>query len=59
MTEFTRCCRRFIREESGLEAVEYAILLGLMVVGILAAVTAIGIWVAGVYQAAQAGLTPT
>ena len=36
---------RFIRDERGLETVEYAIILGLIVVGTIALVVAIGQWV--------------
>jgi pilus assembly protein Flp/PilA len=37
--------KRFIKDEQGLETVEYAIIAGLIVVGIVAAITAIGTWV--------------
>ncbi len=33
-----------VREERGLETVEYAIISGLVVAGVIAAVTALGIW---------------
>jgi pilus assembly protein Flp/PilA len=38
--------KRFIRQEEGLEAIEYAIVAGLIVVGIVATLTAIGAWMA-------------
>ena len=38
---------RFLGDERGLKTIEYAIVAGLIVVGVIAAVTAIGIWVAG------------
>jgi Flp pilus assembly pilin Flp len=37
--------RRFVSDDRGLETIEYAIVAGLIVVGVIAAVTAIGIWV--------------
>jgi Flp pilus assembly pilin Flp len=37
--------KRFIKDEQGLETVEYAIIAGLIVVGVVTAITAIGIWV--------------
>ena len=37
--------KRFIRDEQGLETVEYAIILGLIVAGTIALVIAIGTWV--------------
>jgi pilus assembly protein Flp/PilA len=39
--------KRFLSDEKGLETVEYAIITGLIVAGVIASVTAIGIWVAG------------
>ena len=38
---------RFVADERGLETIEYAIVAGLIVVGVISAVTAIGVWVAG------------
>ena len=38
---------RFASDEGGLETIEYAIVAGLIVVGVITAVTAIGVWVAG------------
>jgi Flp pilus assembly pilin Flp len=37
--------KRFIREEKGLETVEYAIIVGLIVAGLVAVIAAIGAWV--------------
>ena len=37
--------KRFIRDEQGLETVEYAIILGLIVAGTIGLVVAIGSWV--------------
>jgi pilus assembly protein Flp/PilA len=41
----------FIKDEDGLEVVEYAIILGLIVVGVVATVLAIGTWVGGRFDA--------
>lgn len=38
--------KRFVRNTEGLETVEYAIIAGLIVVGTIIAITAIGAWVA-------------
>ncbi len=48
--------QRFLREEKGLETVEYAIIAGLIVVGVIATVVSIGVWVSGKFTALQAGL---
>ena len=37
--------KRFIKDEQGLETVEYAIIAGLIVVGVIATVASIGTWV--------------
>ncbi|MEW6745845.1 MAG: Flp family type IVb pilin [Planctomycetota bacterium] len=37
--------KRFLKNEEGLETVEYAIIAGLIVVGLVALVIAIGNWV--------------
>jgi pilus assembly protein Flp/PilA len=39
--------KRFIKDERGLETVEYAIIAGLIVVGTIATIAAIGTWVNG------------
>ena len=43
----------FLRDERGMEVVEYAIIVGLIVVAALVAITAIGIWVLSVYETLQ------
>ena len=47
----------FIKDEDGLEVVEYAIILGLIVVGVIATVGLIGIWVSDRFEQLQANLT--
>jgi Flp pilus assembly pilin Flp len=37
--------RRLVSDERGLETVEYAIITGLVVVGLIASISAIGVWV--------------
>ena len=37
--------RSFLKDDQGLETVEYAIIAGLVVAGLIAVVTAIGAWV--------------
>ena len=56
LTTSTKIARRLWRDDRGLESVEYAILIGLVVVGALAAMAAIGAWVLSVFQDAQAAL---
>jgi pilus assembly protein Flp/PilA len=50
--------KRFIKEEKGLETIEYAIVAGLIVVGIVATLTSIGVWVAAQFTALDNDLTP-
>jgi len=49
--------KRFVRDERGLETVEYAIILGLIVVGTIALVVAIGNWVHDKFQATVEEIT--
>jgi Flp pilus assembly pilin Flp len=43
--------RRFLSDERGLETVEYAIIAGLVVSGLVAVIVAIGEWTKGRYTA--------
>ncbi len=48
--------KSFIRDEKGLETVEYAIIAGLIVVGTIAVVASIGTWVYNQFNALDTGL---
>jgi len=48
--------RRFLRDDRGLETIEYAIIAGLIVSGLVAIVVAIGTWVKGQFQSLQTDL---
>ena len=48
--------RNFLRDERGLETIEYAIIAGLIVSGLVAIVVAIGTWVRGRFQDLQTDL---
>ena len=48
--------KQLVRDDRGLETVEYAIIAGLIVVGVIATVVSIGVWVSGKFTALQAGL---
>ena len=56
MSTFTSLIKRFVRSDEGLETVEYAIIAGLIVVGTIVAITAIGVWVASQFQSLQSTL---
>jgi Flp pilus assembly pilin Flp len=47
----------FIKEEDGLETVEYAIIAGLIVVGTIATILSIGTWVKTQFTSLQSGLS--
>ena len=49
--------RKFVQDEQGLETVEYAIIVGLIVVGTIAAIVAIGGWVSTQFTTLQNGIT--
>jgi Flp pilus assembly pilin Flp len=48
--------KRFVREESGLETVEYAVMAGLIVVGVILTVTTLGGKVKAKLDALEAAL---
>jgi Flp pilus assembly pilin Flp len=43
--------KRFLADDRGLETVEYAIITGLIVTGLIAVVAAIGTWIKGKFDA--------
>ena len=51
-----RIMRRFVKNESGLETVEYAIITGLIVAATIAVIAAIGAWVLTTFQTVQTAL---
>jgi pilus assembly protein Flp/PilA len=48
--------RRLWHEEEGLETIEYAIIAGIIAVGVLATVVSIGLWVSSKFTALNANL---
>jgi Flp pilus assembly pilin Flp len=48
--------KRFWNDEQGLETVEYAIIVGLIVAGVIATIAAIGVWVKGRFDVLDAEL---
>ena len=48
--------RTSIADDGGLETVEYAIIAGLIVAGVLATLASIGLWVKSVYEGVKQGL---
>jgi pilus assembly protein Flp/PilA len=48
--------KRFLRDERGLETVEYAIISGLIVAGMLTTLISIGAWVNAKFAALDAAL---
>ena len=45
MKKVVEIAKRFVKDEKGLETVEYAIIAGLIVVGTIATIASIGTWV--------------
>ena len=48
--------RGLVWEEEGLETIEYAIISGIIVVGVLATLVSIGTWVQGKFTTLNTGL---
>ena len=57
MQHFTSACRRFLLSEDGPTAVEYAIMLALIVLVCIAAIQAVGTNANAKFQSAADGLT--
>jgi pilus assembly protein Flp/PilA len=51
--------RRFLTAEDGPTAVEYAVLIGLIVVGTVAAVSALSTSISGTFNTVSSTLTPS
>ena len=45
--------KRFLKNDQGLETVEYAIIAGLIVTGLVAIIVAIGVWVKGKFTSVK------
>ena len=50
--------KKFVSDDKGLETVEYAIITGLIVVGVIATIGLIGQWVNTQFTTLEAGLNP-
>ncbi len=48
--------KRFVSDDRGLETVEYAIIAGLIVTGLVAIIVAIGTWVKGKFNTLKTDL---
>jgi Flp pilus assembly pilin Flp len=48
--------KRFVKDEQGLETVEYAIILGLIVVATIGLISSLGTWVYGRFNAVVTAL---
>jgi Flp pilus assembly pilin Flp len=48
--------KRFLADDRGLETVEYAIIAGMIVTGLIAVVVAIGTWVKGEFDSLKTDL---
>ena len=52
-----RMLKIFLKDERGLETVEYAIIAGLIVSGLIAIIVSIGVWVKGTFTTLQTNLS--
>ena len=57
MKKFWNVTKRFMADDRGLETVEYAIIIGLIVAGLIGVVAAIGDWVLLQFQTLLSDLT--
>ncbi len=52
------CCKRFIAEESGATAIEYALIAGLLSIVIIGSVVAINDSMTGIYEKIRSYIVP-
>ena len=55
---FTTAARRFLKDESGLSAVEYGLLAAGIVIGLYTFIHGIGLSLQGIYSSVSSDLTP-
>ena len=56
MKEVVSTLNRFAKDEGGAALIEYTVLIGLMLVGVVGTVTLVGTWVSGRWTALNAAL---
>jgi len=56
MTKLVSSLNRLAREEDGAALIEYTVLIGLMLVGVVATITLVGTWVSGQWTTLQGAL---
>jgi pilus assembly protein Flp/PilA len=56
MKKVVSTVNQFARDEEGAALIEYTVLIGLMLVGVVATVTAVGTWVSGRWTALNTAL---
>lgn len=56
MRKMVSTLNRFAKDEDGAALIEYTVLIGLMLVGVVATVTLVGTWVSGRWTALNTAL---
>ena len=56
MKKMLNAVRCFVKQDQGLETVEYAIITGLILAGTIAVIAAIGVWVLTQFQTVQTAI---
>ncbi len=56
MKTLTTLCKKFWKDERGLETVEYAIITGLIVAATVTAIGILGVWVSGKFNTVNTAL---
>jgi pilus assembly protein Flp/PilA len=52
----TEMAKRFRHDEDGAAMVEYSVLIGIITVGAIIAITAVGVWVTGSWEGLQTAI---
>ena len=59
MKPLARLCKKFWKDEKGLETVEYAIITGLIVAATVTAIGILGVWVTGQFTTVNTAVGAT
>ena len=58
MSNTVNLLRRLGKDEDGAALIEYTVLLGILLVAVIATITAVGTWVSGKWTALNTALNP-
>ncbi len=58
MSKASQLIRKFKQDEEGAALIEYTVLLGILLVGVIVIIGTVGTWISGQWTALNTNLTP-